>query len=236
MIERGRGEVRAIFFDRDETLCYRSQERDQEFIEWVQAHSRYAPVPFAQAQTTVWSEFFASHRTDQIVDVGSEARFWVDFWRRSLELLGIDAAWLDQVLERFVFFKFSQLYPETFSVLERLHNHGFWLGVISDTFPSLGDSLSYLRLDHFFHVVVDSASVGSTKPSPVIYRRALDMLQIPPQAGLFIDDVYENVEGARAVGMQALWLDRLHFQHDLRAGVIANLRGVLKYLGLEAPG
>ncbi|MBN1580991.1 MAG: HAD-IA family hydrolase [Anaerolineae bacterium] len=229
-MDRSRGEIRAVFFDRDETLCYHSQERDQEFFDWVQSRSRYQDVPFSEARERVGLEFFDSHRADLIVDVGTEAWFWVEYWRRSLELLGIDDSHLDEALEKFVFFKFSQLYPETQEVLTTLYDQGFLLGVISDTFPSLSDSLSYLRLDRLFHVVIDSTSAGAMKPSPLIYQKALEELSVSAQESLFVDDVPENVDGARAVGMQALWLDRLHFQHDLRAGVIANLRGVLRYL------
>jgi putative hydrolase of the HAD superfamily len=187
-------------------------------------------VPFAQARRTVGLEFFDSHRADLIVDVGTEAWFWAEYWRRSLELLGIDQSFLDEALEKFVFFKFSQLYPETEEVLAALYEDGYWLGVISDTFPSLSNSLSYLRLDRFFHVVVDSTSAGAMKPSPLIFQKALDALNVTASESLFVDDIPENVDGARTLGMQALWLDRLHFQDDLQAGVIANLRGVLRYL------
>lgn len=226
-------QVRAVFFDRDETLCYRSQERDQEFFDWVRSRSCYQDVPFVAAREKIGHEFFESYRTDLIVDVETEAWFWVEYWRRSLELLGIDACFLEEALEKFVFFKFSQLYPETETVLATLYDQGFLLGVISDTFPSLSDSLSYLRLDRFFHVIVDSTSVGAMKPSSLIYHKALDELKVSAQESLFVDDTFENVEGARAVGMQALWLDRLHFQHDLPGGIIANLRGVLRYLNVD---
>lgn len=230
--EQASYKIRAVFFDRDGTLCHRSEVRDREFRQWAQERSRYDPVPFSSAQAKVWDEFFASHQSDMVVDVGVEARFWVAFWQRSLELLGMDMSYLDEALERFVFFKFSEIYPETQAVLSVLYEQGFWLGVISDSFPSLGDSLSYLRLDRFFHVVVDSASTGATKPSAAIYHRALHLLNLEPEEGLFIDDVYANVEGARRAGMQALWLDRAQSEHRLAEGTIADLRGVLAYLGL----
>ena len=117
-------------------------------------------------------------------------------------------------------------------MLSALRAHGFQLGVISDTFPSLGDSLSYLGLAHFFDVLVDSASAGAAKPSPIIYQRALDALAVPAQACLFVDDAHHGVEGAQAVGMHVLWLDRARKGHDLDAGIIADLGGALSYLGI----
>jgi putative hydrolase of the HAD superfamily len=234
-VKRGGAEIRAVFFDRDGTLCRRSHERSHEFHLWVRARSQYDPVPFARAQSIVWDEFFGSHRSDMVVDMGVEARFWVDYWMRSLELLGVNESHLDEALDKFVFFKFSELYPETRDVLSTLHECGFRLGVISDTFPSLGDSLYYLGLGHFFDVVIDSASVGAMKPSPIIYRRAVDKLDVPAEACLFVDDTYQGVKGARVIGMHALWLDRLRVCHDLRTGIIADLRGTLAYLGIHYP-
>ena len=51
--------------------------------------------------------------------------------------------------------------------------------------------------------VIISAEEGLAKPDPALYRLALARMQVEPEEALFIDDVAENVEGARAVGMQA---------------------------------
>lgn len=229
-MSRRRGEIVAIFFDRDGTLCHRSAARDVEFQQWVIERSRFEVVPFSEAQQIIWDEFFASHRCDMVVDVGVEARFWVDYWRRSLDLLGVARSHLDEALERFVFFKFSVIYPGVRQVLTTLMEQGFLLGVISDTFPSLPDSLVYLRLDQFFNVVVDSASVGAGKPSPLIYQYALNLLHLQPKQALFVDDIRDYVVGAQAVGMHALWLDHERSAHDLAHSTIADLYGVLDFL------
>ena len=102
-MDQGGVEIRTVLFDRDGTLCRRSEERDREFYQWVCERSRYDPVPFARAQSIIWDKFFGSYRSDMVVDVGIEARFWVDYWRRSLELLGIDLSYLDEALDRFKF-------------------------------------------------------------------------------------------------------------------------------------
>ena len=55
-----------------------------------------------------------------------------------------------------------------------------------------------------FDAIIVSAEEGVIKPHPRIYRLALERLGVAPQEALFIDDVEENVVGARAVGMHAL--------------------------------
>ena len=198
----------------------------------MRARSRYDPVPFDTAQAVVWDEFFASHKSDLIVDLGVEARFWMAYWERSLHLLGVDESYLSEALDKFMFYKFLALYPEVNDVLATLAGHGFALGVISDTFPSLNDSLAFLDIKHFFRAVVDSATVGEMKPSPTIYQKGLKLLEVRAEESLFIDDGLENAQGARAMGMQALWLDRRLPTHRLDEGVVADLSGVLVYLGL----
>jgi 2-haloacid dehalogenase len=54
-----------------------------------------------------------------------------------------------------------------------------------------------------FQDIVVSGEEKLLKPDPAIYYLALDRFGLKPQQALFIDDRQVNVEGARAVGMQA---------------------------------
>jgi putative hydrolase of the HAD superfamily len=62
-----------------------------------------------------------------------------------------------------------------------------------------------LPVDEIFHVVVDSAFVGTRKPEPLIYQLTLERLDVSAGTALLIDDVEVNCEAARALGMQAVW-------------------------------
>jgi HAD superfamily hydrolase (TIGR01509 family) len=61
---------------------------------------------------------------------------------------------------------------------------------------------SFGFLDQFDGIVV-SGEEGLLKPEPEIYRLLLDRYDLAAGDCLFIDDVSDNVEGARAIGMQA---------------------------------
>ena len=61
-----------------------------------------------------------------------------------------------------------------------------------------------LPVDEIFDVVVDSAFVGSRKPEPRIYEITLERLGSAPEAALFVDDVEDNCQGARALGINAI--------------------------------
>jgi glucose-1-phosphatase len=54
-----------------------------------------------------------------------------------------------------------------------------------------------------FPARIYSCRVGSSKPSPAIYHRALRELGAMPDETLFIDDVRENASAAAAIGIHA---------------------------------
>ncbi|PPU98701.1 HAD-IA family hydrolase [Xanthomonas hyacinthi] len=51
--------------------------------------------------------------------------------------------------------------------------------------------------------VLCSGALGGRKPQAEVYRRALDHFGVAPRHALFIDDLFVNVRGARALGMPA---------------------------------
>lgn len=55
-----------------------------------------------------------------------------------------------------------------------------------------------------FDLLIISAEVELAKPDPRIYQLTTDKLGVSPESAVFIDDMEENVIGARQVGMQAI--------------------------------
>ena len=70
------------------------------------------------------------------------------------------------------------------------------------------DLRSYLeehwKISDAFDLMVISAEVGFAKPDLRIYQLVLERLQVPAQAAIFLDDVLENVEAARSVGLTGI--------------------------------
>jgi HAD superfamily hydrolase (TIGR01509 family) len=69
-----------------------------------------------------------------------------------------------------------------------------------ESFEMLSDLVDF----SFFDDIVLSSEVGMVKPSPEIFRLAAKRLNMLTEECIFIDDVLQNVEAARAVGMQAM--------------------------------
>jgi putative hydrolase of the HAD superfamily len=55
-----------------------------------------------------------------------------------------------------------------------------------------------------FEHVVESSKLGYRKPDPRIYRHACDLLGVPPEQCVYLDDLGINLKPARAMGMRTI--------------------------------
>jgi putative hydrolase of the HAD superfamily len=88
--------------------------------------------------------------------------------------------------------------------------------VLSNGTTRLRRDLHALDLTDEFDVIFNTAEIGVAKPDPAVFRHVLDELGVDAAEALFIDDLVENVEGARSIGLRA-------HQHRDRAGTVAFL-------------
>jgi putative hydrolase of the HAD superfamily len=78
------------------------------------------------------------------------------------------------------------------------------VGLISNAWSGLRPWIVEEKFDDAFDAMIVSAEVGVMKPDARIYQIALDTLGVTPAEAVLLDDFIKNVEGARAVGMQAI--------------------------------
>jgi putative hydrolase of the HAD superfamily len=86
-------------------------------------------------------------------------------------------------------------------VVRRVRGAGIRTALLSNSWGATGYERD--RFPDLFDAVIISAEVGLRKPEPEIYLFAADRLGVAPSACVFVDDLLANVEGARAVGMEA---------------------------------
>ncbi|WP_374637965.1 HAD-IA family hydrolase, partial [Paracoccus sp. (in: a-proteobacteria)] len=96
--------------------------------------------------------------------------------------------------------------PGTWEIAEALLARGVPLYAITnwsaDTWPHA--LARYPRLEEIFSDIVVSGQVKQLKPAAPIYRLLMDRNGLAAGDCIFIDDSMANVEGARAVGMDAI--------------------------------
>lgn len=76
-------------------------------------------------------------------------------------------------------------------------------GLLSNASTRLETDLEEAGLADAFHHVFNSARMGCAKPDPQIYATAIDRLGLAPERVVFMDDLDENVDGARRAGLLA---------------------------------
>lgn len=102
------------------------------------------------------------------------------------------------------------IYPDVPRALTYWRDQGIELGVLSNFDTRLYPVLSVLGLDEFFTTVTISTEVGAAKPDPKTFQMALDKHNCSPDRAWHIgDSLKEDYEGAKAVGIRAIWLKRV---------------------------
>lgn len=93
--------------------------------------------------------------------------------------------------------------------IEEARAAGLRVGIVSNELELFWGRSFMERLDLLRHidVLVDATHTGILKPDPRAYRAALDALGVAAGRALFVDDQQRNVDGARAVGMAAVYFD-----------------------------
>ena len=96
------------------------------------------------------------------------------------------------------------------------------VGVLSNTIQEHALILQREGVYKNFSPVVLSCQVGMRKPNADIYLKSADLAKTAPNRCLLIDDLVENVEGARKAGFQALlYRDADELRHELhRMGLL----------------
>lgn len=112
--------------------------------------------------------------------------------------------------------------PGLFDLLDEVRRCGVRVYLATNQQPRRGARMiaeqGYeLHTDGAFY----SYQMGVAKPDPRFFRIILDELGCNPRATLFVDDVDENVEAARSLGIRGVLFDRDSGATSLRAVLLA---------------
>jgi HAD superfamily hydrolase (TIGR01549 family) len=226
--------LRAVLFDVDFTLCRPGPELSAERYARVAGRhgieidvARYDDAREAAAlnlkrhpellhDDTIWHRF-----TEEIfvgmggpVEIASECA------------TEIEQGW--EVSENF------ELFEDVMPVLEELRRAELRLGLVSNGIRDLREFVVHHRLD--VDAVIGSRAHGYVKPHPTIFQAALQQLGVEPEFAVMVgDSLEEDVEGARALGLRAILMDR-EDRHPEFEERLTDLYGLPAALGLSRPG
>jgi putative hydrolase of the HAD superfamily len=219
--------VRAVLFDYGHTLVdfHRTEEALRQAYEQIRARIEavaYMEVPelldlierVAGAVDDLVAESYRERRMEELE--------LPRLFRESLGAVGFDLP--DDVIDHIVTLDHSaysnsmSIEPQTLTVLQDLAARGYPMGVVSNVtlLPQLMRAdLDRLGIEPLLEASVFSSEVGVRKPDPRIFREALDRLGSDPAETVFVGDrLYDDITGARGVGMRAVQTAQFRAEAD----------------------
>jgi 2-haloacid dehalogenase len=131
--------------------------------------------------------------------MGQHADFWrvtgdaLDFAMESLGVSGVELG----------------AYPDARPALEALRARGLRLAILSNGAPRMLDAAAdSAGIAPLLDAVLSVEQVGIYKPSPAVYRLALDQLRLWPNEILFVSANGWDAAGAKAAGLRVAWCNR----------------------------
>ena len=117
------------------------------------------------------------------------------------------------------------LHEDALPVLRALRERGIPTALVSNCSHGTRTVIDRLGLEDEMDAVVLSFEVRAMKPDPGIYLEALRRLGAAPEEAVFVDDQVPFIEGAEALGIPSLRIDR--DAAEAAPGVITNLFALL---------
>jgi putative hydrolase of the HAD superfamily len=88
--------------------------------------------------------------------------------------------------------------------IRALSDAGVGLALLTNNVREFGDTWRATFPVELFPVVVDSSEVGMRKPDRRIYELTCELAGVDPEAAVFLDDNFDNVDAAEALGIETV--------------------------------
>jgi HAD superfamily hydrolase (TIGR01509 family) len=237
--------VRAIFFDAGNTLLYpRLNERARDLTDAgfpTRVEDFHAAERVAKQKLDVW--LWPQIRKGEVPRT-IDHQYWADYLVALMDFIGAPeterARLINLVADGFRNIRtWGVVMPETPGYLASLKEHGYFLGVISNSLGTLEDQLRRLGLRDYFQAVFDSAIVGVEKPHPEIFQLALASAKVAADEAVFVGDTNAtDIGGAQLAGWRGVLIDRIGAYPNAdcpRITTLPELDGVLEKAGRGSP-
>ena len=200
--------ITTVIFDMYDTLVQNPSER---WIDGIKAIIREQSLDTSpQRLLQEWSvgnAEFRESRDDPNGPFRTYYQAWQDSFDGAFTRLGLpgDAAGASHSFMAFL--SRRDPFPETVAAIKKVQD-GWRTALLSNADDEyLMPNLGLLGLE--FEAVLSSEEARSYKPHPQLFRQMLDRLDISPGQAVYVGDrQYEDVKGARSVGINPVWINR----------------------------
>ena len=220
--------VDAVLFDLDDTLIdWSGMEQEWEDMNRPLVDNVYDHLVQLGNNLPARAAFYESfiRRVREVWDEAKENLLGPEFseaLRRVCSDAGIDPALIDvETLMRV--YDWQPMpgvvpYPDTIMVLQALHEAGYALGLVTNSFYPMwmrDVELQHYSLLDYFDVRISASDAGYIKPHKAIYEHALFLMGTEPQRTVFVGDrPQHDILGANEAGLISVLLDPPHLERE----------------------
>jgi len=221
--------LRAVVFDVDFTLARPGPDLGPEgYLRVGQRHGlSLDPARYDAARAAAVAELKRHPELDH------DEEIWIRFTEQIILGMGGEGATYAAAVEMeraWVEAAHFELYDDALPVLDDLRTRGLLIGLLSNSSRDMDEFVAHHGL--VVDAVLTSHVHGKSKPHETIFRALLGRLGVaPPEAAMVGDTIEDDVNGALAIGMRALLIDREGRFPDVE-GRLDDLRELPAVLGL----
>jgi HAD superfamily hydrolase (TIGR01509 family) len=200
-------ELKAVLFDVDFTLARPGPELGPEgYVRAGERHGlRLDPTRYETARDAALVDLRRHPELEH------DDEIWVRFTERIVRGMGGDAdsaydcaVQITRGWERHENF---DIYDDVSAALDGIREAGLGIGLVSNSARDVVEFARHHGLD--VDAGISSFHHGRTKPHASIFRAVLDLLGVQPAEAVMVGDtIADDIEGALAIGMRAILLDR----------------------------
>ena len=199
--------MKAVLFDVDFTLARPGPELGPEG--YVRAGERYGlalePARYEAARDAALVDL---HRHPELEH---DDEIWFRFTERIVRGMGGDAdsayACAVEITRAWERHENFEVYDDVPDTLAAVRSAGLRIGLVSNSARDVREFAHHHGLD--VDAGLSSFHHGHTKPHASIFRAVLDLLAVEPDEAVMVGDtIADDIEGALALGMRAILLDR----------------------------
>jgi HAD superfamily hydrolase (TIGR01549 family) len=227
------GLIRAVLFDVDFTLAKPGPDLGPEGYRVLGRRFglELDPARYREARDA------AIATLERHPELEHDEELWIAFTERIIRGMGGDAegardcaAAMTRAWEHAANF---ELYEDVLPTLAELRRLGLLLGLVSNTGRDLDEFVAHHGLD--VDAAISSRAHGKTKPHESIFRAILERIGVEPsEAAMVGDSPEDDVEGARALGMRAVLVDREDRHPEWGEERLRDLRALPAALGISS--
>ncbi|HEX3237214.1 MAG TPA: HAD family hydrolase [Gaiellaceae bacterium] len=223
--------LRAVLFDVDFTLARPGPELGPEgYVRAGERHGlRLEPARYEAARDAALVDLRRHPELEH------DDEIWFRFTERIVRGMGGDAdsayACAVEITRAWERHENFELYDDVQDTIAAVRSAGLRIGLVSNSARDVREFARHHGLD--VDAGISSFHHGHTKPHASIFRAVLELLGAEPAEALMVGDtIADDIEGALALGMRAILLDRKGMNPDFEPR-IESLNELLARLGIR---